>query len=514
MQALLKKLTIKQPGTRKQVIYFKTISDKAQKYLCIVKPKGAKLLKNGLLSGGPHRGENAVTNAIAGGWQRVTFTKKFKKCVCLAMSALLSIALCGCGGLDLAADGLLTPPKSGGDMLLIEKALKKSVEGKYTLKYPTSGKYRSAYISVDLTGTGRKEFAVAFYGTQDSENVSSMHLNLMKQVDSDWISISDIPVSAVGVEKVAFSDLDGDGILEIAVGWNVYGGVDKRLCVYSLKGLTLTPRMQESYSDFVCCNLKSGDCESLLLLSRSVTDGTASAKLYSFFNDAVKEDGSCKLDSDITSYCEPAFSRLTTSVPAVFVDEIKGSGMQTEIIYINDGILTSSGAGKNNSTYRDTAVTCADIDNDGSMEIPVAQPAPKGVSRVHADALSNITKWCGYDGNEFVPSLYAVMNYVDGYYFVIPDRLVGKTVIVKETESRLRTFCLWDTESGTKKSDLFKIRTVTVKEWDKANNGYTGYSEILRSGDLVYIMQPGAYDGEETVTLEEAKNLFHTISGL
>ena len=84
-------------------------------------------------------------------------------------------------------------------------AYKNTVKTAYTLKYPTAGEYRSAYVLADLKGSGNNDFAMAFYSTTNEENSTFMNLKLMQKVGDEWISVSDIIVNAVGVEKLEYA---------------------------------------------------------------------------------------------------------------------------------------------------------------------------------------------------------------------------------------------------------------------------------------------------------------------
>ena len=84
----------------------------------------------------------------------------YKKWAALALSVALAFGLSACSP-RAGGNSLLVPPGVSGDMQLVEKTLKGYVKGNYTLKYPTAGEYRSAYILADLFENGKKEFALA-----------------------------------------------------------------------------------------------------------------------------------------------------------------------------------------------------------------------------------------------------------------------------------------------------------------------------------------------------------------
>ena len=438
------------------------------------------------------------------------------KIVSAVLCTALLFSLGGCKGItDFTSDSFLQPPKPSGDMYFIQQALEESVEQRFTLKYPTAGQYRSAYILADLVGSGKTEFALAFYSVLSEENVVSMHLNLMKQIDEKWISISDVSVSATGVEKVLLDDLNGDGISEIIVGWNIYGGVDKRVAVYSLKGGSLIPLIQESYTDIICCDMDESGRDKLFVLSHNIAEGTAAAKLYAFEKEKVVAGGSCLIDGNVSSFYEPIVTRLSNGKPAVFVDAVKGTGTQTEIFFIKEKTLSRVSFTVNGSdtlaTYRNNAVLCSDVNNDGKYDIPITDSALGFVPKGESLSLAGLVKWSSFDGNNFTISMVAATNYSDGYYLEIPARWFGKTTVETDVEYRMYTVSVWDTEENIKIGELFKLRTVTDVEWDKENNGLEAYTEVSRNGSLVYVAALGNYSGIEKTGFDEISSLIRII---
>lgn len=443
--------------------------------------------------------------------------KQITKALITAVLILSVTLLSGCSGFSITADDFLSPPRASGEMYEVEQTLKKTVKTAYTLKYPTAGEYRSAYILADLTGIGTQNFAMAFYSTTNEENTTFMNLKLMQKVDDEWISVSDIIVSAIGVEKIEIADLNGDGVKEITVGWNVYGGMDKKVTAYTLNGLKLVPIMQESYTNFMCCDLVGDGRKELFLIYHDTILANATAKYFSFEMDGVKQSDNCNIDGAVVSFNEPIFSSMPNGVSAIYLDAIKGVGMQTEIIYCNNGKLVSAfpntAAQENyvHPTYRNSNVAALDINGDGYIDIPIIEPINNLGAVPDENTLNPITSWCTYNGKTFTLTLQAIMNYGDGYYIEFPQRWLNCTTVNIEIENRIRTVCLWDVQSGTVKSELVRIRAVSEVNWDKPDNGFNEFQEIARYKGVVYAAMFSGYNGAEKITPEEFKKIFHII---
>lgn len=438
----------------------------------------------------------------------------------LALTTILTLSillLSGCSDFGISDDDFLSPPRANGEMYEIEKTLKKTVKTSYTLKYPTAGEYRSAYILADLMGTGNQNFALALYSTTNQENSTFMNLKLMQKVDKEWISVSDVTVNAVGVEKVEIIDLNGDGVKEITVGWNVYGGMDKKVTAYTLNGLKLSPIMQENYTNFICCDLINNDQKELFLIYHDTINATATAKYFSFEGSEVKHSGMCNIDGTVTSFNEPAFVNLPNGLPAIHIDAIKGIGMQTEIIYYQKGKLFSAFSNplsietNTHPTYRSNTVASIDINGDGFLDIPLTKPFDKFTRGLDETTLNPITNWYSYNGKNLSLTMQAVMNYTDGYYIEYPQKWIGHTTVNIEIENRLRTVCLWNIKKGTIVSELVKIRAISEVNWDKPNNGFNEYIEIARHKGIVYAAMFSNYAGKEKITIDELRSIFHII---
>ena len=439
------------------------------------------------------------------------------KALLLFVLILSLTLLSACSGFSITADDFLSPPRASGEMYEVEQTLKSTVKTAYTLKYPTAGEYRSAYVLADLKGSGSNDFAMAFYSTINEENSTFMNLKLMQKVDGEWISVSDIIVNAVGVERVEIADLNGDGIKEITVGWNVYGGMDKKVTAYTLNGHKLVPIMQESYTHFLCSDMVSDGRKELFLIYHDIISATAVAKCFSLEGDQIKLSSSCNLDGSVVSFNEPVFTHLSNGVSAVYLDAIKGSGMQTEIVYFEKDNLFApfyNAASVENyisPTYRNSTVACFDVNADGFLDVPLVRaPQIRGIT-LDETSVNPITYWSTYNGKRLITTQQTVMNYTDGYYFDFPQKWVGCTTVNMDIENRIRTIALWNTEDATVISELVRIRAVSEVNWDKPDNGFNEYEEIARNKGVVYAAMFSSYEGEEKITPEEFKKIFHII---
>ena len=339
-----------------------------------------------------------------------------KRIVGFILCLFIALGLTGCNILTPDNEELLYPPQLTGDMYPIEQALKESVDGEYTLKYPSYGEQRSAVMLEDINNDGEEE-AFAFYSTSD-DDLTTMHINAIVRDGEGWKSVAVQSVIAAGLEKVEFSDLNGDGTKEIVVGWEIYAKSEKQLSVYSLQKSKLKPLLVQNYTSFVCCDLDQNQKNELFIHLLDTTASLNNASLYSLENSKVVQIAGCIMDKGVNEAKRPILSQLSNGEPAIYIDEIKGVAAVTEVLYIKGGQLTNSlldttTTMENTITVRPAAILLKDIDGDAVPEIPIASPLPNADSQ-NVEKLYYIN-WCSFDGTKLLQKDIHIINSADGY---------------------------------------------------------------------------------------------------
>ena len=413
-----------------------------------------------------------------------------KKGKLLKITAVLFclLMLTSCTAFDNNSNSLLLAPRQK-EMYHIQQALEASAGKDITLKYPTTGEYRSAFILKDIDDDGDNE-AFAFYSKTEEDTVT-MNINVITENDDKWTSKGNSSVVAGGIEQVAFSDLDGDGILEVIVGWTVFGTVDKQLAVYSFDGVTLKKRALEKYSDFICGNMTGDSKNELVVLGINISDKSATARVFSLKPDSIDEIGSVQLDGGITSYQTPVLSTLSDSRPAVYVDAAKGVGTITEIIWFEKDVLTNikrTNVEEENVTFRTTLATTKDFNNDGILDVPISQILKSTEKREEIDKVY-VTNWSSFDGKNFKSQALAFMNYSDGYYITISEKMLDKLYLARKIDSKLRIFYLYDPKTETQGDEVFRVIAVDKNIYSEEIYKGQSYEVVYENDQLVYLIR-------------------------
>ena len=434
-----------------------------------------------------------------------------KRILAAGIVLALSFTLCGCSLDDGSNDSLLKPPRPAGEMYDIQKALESAVKGKFTLKYPTQGDYRSAILQQDINGDGKDE-AVAFYSTV-ADNVVTMHINLITKQNGKWNSVGNFRCVASGLETVAFKDMDKDGNLEILVGWSVYGNVDKLLGVYSFEGGKFLQRAMESYTHYLCEDVDNDGNMEVFVSHLDAKNESANAKLIRLTDTGLLELGKCLLDNTATTYYPPVLGKLKNGNSAIYFDAVKGGGLITEVLEIKDSVMSDAlllPDGTKLSTYRTSSVEIRDIEKDGVYEIPQLTPLTQMPGAENENIY--VTDWYNVTDGRLNLSFSAIMNYVDCYYVVISKKWAGKIAVTRDTPNRIRNIMAIDKKTGNSADILVRIQTVPINQ--KGEEGAVkleNATEIARKGDFCYMVSIGDTNVDTAVTLKEFSQLFKTL---
>lgn len=430
-----------------------------------------------------------------------------KKLLALFLCAAIAFCLCGCDTLSGNIESLLSPPSPSGVLKDVQSALNKSVSSAYTLKYPTSGEHRSAIVLKDLNGDGQNE-ALVFYSTT-LDNTTNMNINYITLSDGGWTSKGQSSIVASGVEKIDFADLNGDGNLEILVGWSIYGSVEKRLSVYTLQNGSLVSRIQESYTSYLYSDFNGDSTPDVLIIYQDTVNSVSTAKLLDLTDEGATEIGSCPLDPAVSEYKEPVIFHLAGRT-AVYIDGVKGAGTITEMLLVDSKLINLSYTDGNNTvfnTFRTGNTPIADINSDGNYDIPISYLLTASLSGV-ADNIYK-TNWYCFNGTEITMSLSAIMNSADGYYLEIPEKWDSSITVTGNTAEHLRTVYRLDKITGTSAEELLKIQAIPKSAGLEST--YEGSFKLTETDNFIYYAALGSYAGPEAITKDELKDMFMLI---
>lgn len=389
--------------------------------------------------------------------------------LCMFLSA-------GCSDIGFTDNMLMRPPHTTGDNAEIQNIINKETGGKYTLKYPQNGNYRSAIIM--NKSKYNSEYAVVFYST---EKESDIHVSIIYYIDNEWKSVGNFTNSGSSIERVIFDDIDGDGNNEMLIGWNTYNNNQKTLTSYCFDSDKVREMaIDYAYDEIVVSDITSDNISDIVLLSLSSTDTPSTAKLLQYSEQEKRPIGkfSLEIDSEITTFSKIQVGKIDDNKTGIVIDGIKSGGLlESQIIYFdkdsnelkNPLVKTANGI-VNNVTLRKDIITSRDMDGDNIIEVPVSTQMPASVDE-KAGNICNVTSWKQLKITDLTlqTKLNTVINYTDGYYFIMPDKWNGNVTAKADPKNRNMTFYVWNSKTNSVGDRLLTIYRFTESEWENTD---------------------------------------------
>lgn len=448
-----------------------------------------------------------------------------KRLVCLLLAIVLSVLLCGCSISFVDVEQLMTPPRTTGAREALHHLLTQDA-GTLNLVYPSSGEYRSAFISASFAG---KETPGAIAFTANSEGGTTLYFAL--QENEEWRIASKINSTSSQVDRVCFADLNDDGRQEVVVSWGSVQALASILSVYTYNGETvLEYSLARPFGEFSITDLNVDGKQELFIAEAYNELDTANASaeetpvlaiLYHLGYNGLEITQTVELDPSVRRYTQLANSSLPRTAygnsAAVLLDGIRADGtVVTQLVYVDPRTNTLSApfSGTSNITTRASVVnvTSRDIDGDGVYEFPVVHhlPTPENTPAQSVSFLVNWKKFTpGKDNPDTVTSV--VFNHTDGYMLELPAEWLNDTVT-----------CRYDTENGTmnvyavEKQDgtvtlgaaLLRIRRYSKLEWESLASTES-YTAVYAQNNIVFAAMLPTSNSPLSIPLSRISELIH-----
>lgn len=374
-----------------------------------------------------------------------------------------------------SVDSLMKPPKLEGENLKIQLAFESTVGTNYILKSPIKGKYRSAYTFVDLSGDKDNE-AIVFYSKADEIGV--VRMNVLDEVDGEWVSIADFESVHNEIQQVEFADINGDKVKEIIAGWATYqSDISKSMSIYEFNEdadgkVSIALLYNDTYSEFSIIDIDFNGVYDILNLKLSAANGTATEYVASFLKygkDGVFEKGFVPLDLSISSV-KSVTSDKAYDYRRIFIDGYKvDSGMATDCFYWSNETnefrrYLYAEQSISNLTSRSTNVYCTDINDDTVLEIPIEEALPASTVLTAEKSVvteQSLIKWTHIGDKYLKPVSYHLINSNCGYSFEFDENWRDKVTVENNVTKNILTFYALKKYNGVylKGKELFSLLT-------------------------------------------------------
>ncbi len=426
-----------------------------------------------------------------------------------ALGTVLGIS--GCSGASV--EELLSPPRLDGEQAEIHKALRSCTSDGIKLKYPKSGKYRSAIVISDIDGEPTDE-AIAFYESPNVSDGSSLRINFLDMKDGEWVSVYDFAAMGSEVERILFENLGNDET-SVIITYSIQNSSDMAASVMSYKDSSPSEVYSGRYSYMNIFDTNSDGTNELFLITTDRTSGVSSALSYGYNGNSFTAFGEAALSAGAVSYRD-AFSgsRSKNGDKAIFIDYSLSDGSRgTEVLvtkgrgFHNASAVTPETVIRRANSFTPD-ISASDIDGDGIVEIPVTMPFI-GYEELSKPEQVNMAVWYTVeaDGDRLSEKFRSYVSVRGDYMAVIPEKWYDKVTAAINLPDNTITFYYRTPLQTSNGEELLRITAVT--EEAPSEEGYISLGKSDSSGYSFY----GKLNKTSTLSLseEELRALFRIL---
>lgn len=348
----------------------------------------------------------------------------------LATLVLAAGLLCGCtSAMSSGVEELLRAPQLAGPQSNVQKALTAYLGEAPQLKYPQNGDILTPFLFGDWNGDGTMD-AAALYVSSGMQNVC---LAILEQTDGSWVVTQEMEGLSAEVESVSTAAMSGDGGMQLLVGYMGASG-EKYLSVYSYRDHTLTQVMEQAYSQYELQDITGSGLKDLILIGPQTGDGLK-VQLLTAIRGEFTMAQELWLGADRFSSCEGLY--LSSGADGGYylvLDGYTGTGSGLASILLSYNAATQKLEEYTpvlpvdiytESIRYSSLLGSADIDGDGTVEIPVELPDANGQITV---GRLTFLEWMDYTSTAPQKS-FGIADLENGYYLELPPSWEDKIFV-------------------------------------------------------------------------------------
>lgn len=384
--------------------------------------------------------------------------KKMGQMAVLTLLLALCLFLSGCTELKLGTvEDLYCLPSLPDEYQDLETSINALIEEGAEYAAPLSGSNIQPVQLVDLDGDGQEE-ALAFMRKPTEDKPLKIYIFSAKSGRYQQSAVIEGVGSAIF--SVVYSDLDGDGCTELAVGWKTASEM-QMLSIYTLRNgqpeeLLCTPYVKYALTDL------DGDGRNELVTFHADSEGMGLAEMYTWQDGTMALKSSSKISVtmvELSNLGRVVTGAIQGGTRALFVVGVVDSTTEiTDILVDRDGelrnIVLSNITGASTEVARFLSLYPTDINGDKITEVPVP------VLLAGSDDYYRI-EWRSYDAEGKAMCVESTYHDVeDGWYLVLPESWLGQVLVKRESgaEESTVTFSYRD---GTELREFLKISAIT-----------------------------------------------------
>ena len=427
-----------------------------------------------------------------------------RKIIAAALAAVLTMCFAS-GCFFQTGEELYSLPQPPDEYLELQNVIESVLSSGAEYSAPTSGSNRQNVQLRDIDGDGQDE-ALAFF--RSSEDSKPLKIYIFRMADEVYETQAVIEGDGTSIDSLNYIDLNGDGKLELIVGWKVSEDIPKALTVYRLTDGGVEEVTSKYYNQYTVGDMDGDGFSELIIMHLGDERQASTIEYVDVGAGSAVTEYKARLSMGITSISKVEFGKLQDGEQALYITSILGDGsLVTDVLMKNKNSLKNitldAESGISTGQVRSYGVYTTDIDGDGVVEVPSPEQFPGRSQSPKGENVLKVT-WNSIDSRERLSrKALTCHDFIDGWYLPLPDSW-GSDVTVTRVggNGRVTTvaICRYAGEDA-EAVPLVKIYCLS-REYGSAALSYG--TLIATTGDMVYYYElteeyytwEHAYDGD------------------
>lgn len=299
-----------------------------------------------------------------------------------------------------------------------------------------SGDNTSVVQLLDLDADGVQETAAVFLRITDATEKPMRVCLYRRDGEGNYRGVHMLEGDGNSINSVAYEDLDGDGVKELLVSWQM-GTRVYILSAYQLSSQGAEELVSTSYNEsYLAVNLDGEGGKELVVFQQSnAGESSNRADYYLFREGSMALAYSAPLSDNMQDVQSAQFSRLADGARGIYVTSTTGNGVVTDILVADSNgvrnVTRDPESGVSTATSRSyTDVAAGDINGDGVLEIPLPMQAASLDPELPPSYY--IIYWRQFDSTGTATVRSATYHSTsDGWYLMLPTEWLDKITVAR-----------------------------------------------------------------------------------
>jgi len=332
--------------------------------------------------------------------------------------------------LRISADDLYSLPMASEMDIRLQAHIDAIISQGAEFSPPVRGPNRQAVQLQDLDGTGVNE-VIAFFSIPGE---GLLRIVIFRLVDGDYVIAEVIEGVGTEIESIRYVDMDGDGVMELVVGWKM-GPALRYMSIYSIVGFYSQSLVSGvEYTEIAVFDIDGSGIEDVIIFRLPTVETGAVAEVYSMMSDGEIISREARLSAGIESFSRIRPGILIDGANGILVDSegaFENGSLVTDVLtmqedgFANVSLQAMTGISEDTVRHR---ILSEEINRDGIFKIPHLRSI-----RSQSETAYYAIDWYSYDSNgdrELILTTYH--NSFDEWFLILPFDWRGVVSVRRE----------------------------------------------------------------------------------